>query len=212
MFIRDNYLFLQGEWLCLNCQTQRALSGNLGDMGQIPTPLPTSETESAALPKALTIKISEVGQATETHEPAVIKPKNEIQIVTSKVEPVEAVAAPSAFIQSTLIETADKTDEMKSTPAEPTVTQEKLTTEVPIKHVSSPEAETLQEEPETPPTDVVITSLEMKSKTVKPLVKTNDEPTQLKPLTVKASLEFKETCELTSTVMSTTMLLFFFFQ
>ncbi|XP_053356073.1 protein piccolo [Clarias gariepinus] len=189
----------EGEWLCLNCQTQRALSGNLGDMGQIPTPLPTSETESAALPKALTIKISEVGQATETHEPAVIKPKTEIQIVTSKVEPVEAVAAPSAFIQSTLIETADKTDEMKSTPAEPTVTQEKLTTEVPIKHVSFPEAETLQEEPETPPTDVVITSLEMKSKTVQPLVKTNDEPTQLKPLTVKASLEFKETCELTST-------------
>ncbi|KAF5889260.1 protein piccolo-like isoform X1, partial [Clarias magur] len=115
-----------GEWLCLNCQTLRALSGNLGDMGQIPTPLPTSATESAALPKAQAIKISEVGQATEIHEPAVIEPKNEIQIMTSKVEPVEAVAVPPASIQSTLIEAAEKTDEMKMIPAEPTFTQEKL--------------------------------------------------------------------------------------
>uniref|UniRef100_A0A8K9UN79 Piccolo presynaptic cytomatrix protein n=1 Tax=Oncorhynchus mykiss TaxID=8022 RepID=A0A8K9UN79_ONCMY len=50
---------LCGEWLCLNCQTQRALSGQLGDMGKMaqsqpikiqaqPTPLPvvpTTKTE-----------------------------------------------------------------------------------------------------------------------------------------------------------------------
>lgn len=31
-------LFLQKEWLCLNCQTQRALSGQLGDMPPPPSP------------------------------------------------------------------------------------------------------------------------------------------------------------------------------
>lgn len=29
-------VFLQAEWLCLNCQTQRAITGQLGDMGKIP--------------------------------------------------------------------------------------------------------------------------------------------------------------------------------
>ncbi|XP_069048688.1 protein piccolo isoform X4 [Lepisosteus oculatus] len=30
------------EWLCLNCQTQRALAGQLGDMGKMPPPVPMS--------------------------------------------------------------------------------------------------------------------------------------------------------------------------
>ncbi|MBN3322862.1 PCLO protein, partial [Atractosteus spatula] len=30
------------EWLCLNCQTQRALAGQLGDMGKMPPPVPVS--------------------------------------------------------------------------------------------------------------------------------------------------------------------------
>ncbi len=32
--------FFQAEWLCLNCQTQRALVGQLGDMGKIPISSP----------------------------------------------------------------------------------------------------------------------------------------------------------------------------
>uniref|UniRef100_A0A8C1IRR7 Piccolo presynaptic cytomatrix protein b n=1 Tax=Cyprinus carpio TaxID=7962 RepID=A0A8C1IRR7_CYPCA len=34
--------FLQAEWLCLICQTQRALAGQLGDMGKIPISSPVS--------------------------------------------------------------------------------------------------------------------------------------------------------------------------
>ncbi|MCJ8733170.1 hypothetical protein PDJAM_G00220090 [Pangasius djambal] len=191
----------EGEWLCLNCQTQRALSGNLGDMGQIPRPLPMSGTESAALPKAQTIKVSEGGQAIETPVPTVLKPTTEEKIVASKV------AAPPASkhtTDDTLIEAADKTDELKCIPPEPTVREEKLTTEELIQHVSSQEAEVLQKESETPSTEAVITKLELKSEIIQPMVGKRDEPTQaidspniMKPPTVEASLELKETCELT---------------
>lgn len=197
-YIHDRYLFIQGEWLCLNCQTQRALSGNLGDIGQIHRSLPTTGTKSAALPKAQSIKISEGGQATEISGPAVLKLTPEEQILASKVLPVES------------IEAADKTDELKCIPPEPTVREEKLTTEELIQHVSSQEAKILQIESETPPTESVITTHELKSEIVQPTVRTKDEPTQamdspniMKPPTVEASFEFKEACELTSMVMYT---------
>lgn len=53
-----NYILLfvwsQNEWLCLNCQTQRALLGQLGDSGKMPQPSPTSakpETKTTLVTK-----------------------------------------------------------------------------------------------------------------------------------------------------------------
>ncbi|XP_064175591.1 protein piccolo-like [Anguilla rostrata] len=42
------------EWLCLNCQTQRALAGQLGDMGSMPPPMPvpTKPPPAAGTPKS----------------------------------------------------------------------------------------------------------------------------------------------------------------
>lgn len=203
--LNDCSLFIQGEWLCLNCQTQRALSGNLGDMGQIPRPLSTSVTESAALPNKQTSKISDDVQGIETPEYTVLKPTGEEQIAVSNVQPVESVAAAPASIETTdntSIKAADKTDKWKPVLQESTVRQEKLTTE--IAHT----AEMLQIQSEIPPTEAVFTTFKLKSEIVQQMVSTKDEPTQavdspniIKPPTVEASLEFKETLELTSMVM-----------
>ncbi|KAK1169100.1 protein piccolo [Acipenser oxyrinchus oxyrinchus] len=40
------------EWLCLNCQTQRALAGQLGDMGKMTPPMPVSVKPAAKQPPA----------------------------------------------------------------------------------------------------------------------------------------------------------------
>ncbi|KAF4072006.1 hypothetical protein AMELA_G00269390, partial [Ameiurus melas] len=194
----------EGEWLCLHCQTQRALSVNLGDMGQIPRPFSTSGTESAGLHKDQSIKISEGVQVTETPQPTVLKPNTEEQIVASKIQSLESVATPPASIQTTdttPIEASDKTDALKCIPTEPTVREEKLTTEELIQHVSSQEAAAIQIESETPPTEVVITTLELKSEIAQPMIRTKAEvdfPKIMQPPTVAASMEFTETCELTT--------------
>lgn len=207
MVLTSCYLFKQGEWLCLNCQTQRALSGSLGDIEQIPRPLATSGTESAALPKDQTIKISDKVQATENPDP-VPKPTTEEQKVPSNVQPVESISAPSASIlttDDTPIRAADKSDVLKFVPPETTVRKEKLSTEIVLQHVSSQEVETLQIESETTPTEAVITTL---SEIVQSTVKPNNETTQaidslneMKPSTVEVSFEFEESCKLTSMVM-----------
>jgi len=39
----------KAEWLCLNCQTQRAIAGQLGDMGKISIPGPVSTKDKPTL-------------------------------------------------------------------------------------------------------------------------------------------------------------------
>ncbi|KAI5623839.1 protein piccolo isoform X5 [Silurus asotus] len=131
----------EGEWLCLKCQTQRALSGKLGDMGDLPRPLPTSGAESAVLPTAQTIKGSQVVQGSETPVPVVLKPASKEQIVVSKVHPVESIAAPPASVQSTestANKAADKTDELKCPSQELTVKEENLTLDEPLQIAEIP--------------------------------------------------------------------------
>lgn len=183
-------------------------------MGPSSTPLPTSGTESAALPKIQAIEISEDGQASETPGPTVLKSTTEEQIVASNVPPVESLTAPPASsktTEETCLEAADKTNELKWIPPEPTVREEMRTTEELIEHVSSQEVEMLRIESETPPTETVMTEPALKSEIVQPLVRAQYEPRQaidspdiIKPPTVEATLEYKETCELTSMVMYTT--------
>ena len=64
------YLQIQ-EWLCLNCQTQRAISGQLGDMGKMP---PTQ-----AGPKALPLPVPAEQPFQETATPAPVKVKKKEQ-------------------------------------------------------------------------------------------------------------------------------------
>lgn len=45
------YVFLQAEWLCLNCQTQRAIAGQLGDMGKISISDPAIKDKPTVTPK-----------------------------------------------------------------------------------------------------------------------------------------------------------------
>ncbi|KAM6416382.1 protein piccolo isoform 7-T7 [Pluvialis apricaria] len=70
------------EWLCLNCQTQRAMSGQLGDMGKVPLPK-TGPSQPASKPPASPQKqpvpaVSHSPQKTSTPPtPAAAKPKEE---------------------------------------------------------------------------------------------------------------------------------------
>lgn len=64
------YLQIQ-EWLCLNCQTQRAISGQLGDMGKMP---PTQ-----AGPKASPMPVPTEQPFQETAVPAPVKVKKKEQ-------------------------------------------------------------------------------------------------------------------------------------
>ena len=64
------YLQIQ-EWLCLNCQTQRAISGQLGDMGKMP---PTQ-----AGPKASPMPVPAEQPFQETATPAPVKVKKKEQ-------------------------------------------------------------------------------------------------------------------------------------
>ncbi|XP_010130833.1 PREDICTED: protein piccolo, partial [Buceros rhinoceros silvestris] len=71
------------EWLCLNCQTQRAMSGQLGDMGKVPLPK-TSPSQPVSKPPASPQKqpmpaVSHSPQKTSTPPTpaAAAKPKEE---------------------------------------------------------------------------------------------------------------------------------------
>ncbi|XP_068526047.1 protein piccolo isoform X5 [Anas acuta] len=70
------------EWLCLNCQTQRAMSGQLGDMGKVPLPKP-GPSQPVSKPPATPQKqpvpaVSHSPQKTSTPPtPAAAKPKEE---------------------------------------------------------------------------------------------------------------------------------------
>ncbi|KAF2979483.1 hypothetical protein EK904_014752, partial [Melospiza melodia maxima] len=70
------------EWLCLNCQTQRAMSGQLGDMGKVPL-LKTGPSQPTSKPAASPQKrpvpaVSHSPQKSSTPPtPAAAKPKEE---------------------------------------------------------------------------------------------------------------------------------------
>lgn len=72
------YLQVQ-EWLCLNCQTQRAMSGQLGDIGKTP-PTPSG-------PKSSPMPISTEQPSQKTEMPIQVKVKKE-QEVKREVEKI----------------------------------------------------------------------------------------------------------------------------
>ncbi|XP_059510791.1 protein piccolo, partial [Stegostoma tigrinum] len=79
------------EWLCLTCQTQRALSGQLGDLGKMPPPLPISSKPKQTVPAQSGPKQSQkdpssTGSSKSSAEPPTIPQPKETQ--PEKVSPM----------------------------------------------------------------------------------------------------------------------------
>ncbi|XP_035520783.1 protein piccolo-like [Morone saxatilis] len=98
------------EWLCLNCQTQRALLGQLGDSGKIPQPSPVSakpETQSnqatqKAEPKTAPTKAELIPMATESQPSPV--PIKAVPTAKAKMEPTSVKMGTTATAASAQIE------------------------------------------------------------------------------------------------------------
>ncbi|KAG9331824.1 hypothetical protein JZ751_016931, partial [Albula glossodonta] len=79
------------EWLCLNCQTQRALAGQLGDMGMMPPPMPAPpKTQPSPAKQPITQATKPVAAAAAPPKPAPDQPKKD----QAKAPPIDAAPAP----------------------------------------------------------------------------------------------------------------------
>ncbi|MFT7814925.1 protein piccolo-like isoform X1 [Arapaima gigas] len=67
----------ENEWLCLSCQTQRALAGQLGDMGSMPPPSPVPikpSSQQPVSPKGQPISVSQPATQPKSPEPSPPRP------------------------------------------------------------------------------------------------------------------------------------------
>ncbi|KAI1905481.1 hypothetical protein AGOR_G00016640 [Albula goreensis] len=81
----------ESEWLCLNCQTQRALAGQLGDMGMMPPPMPAPpKTQPSPAKQPITQATKPVAAAAAPPKPAPDQPKKD----QARAPPVDAAPAP----------------------------------------------------------------------------------------------------------------------
>ncbi|RXM30054.1 Protein piccolo [Acipenser ruthenus] len=74
------------EWLCLNCQTQRALTGQLGDMGKMTPPMPVSVKPAAKQPPGPKIQPGPTEQPPTQKSTEVITEPTPIQVQQKKEE------------------------------------------------------------------------------------------------------------------------------
>uniref|UniRef100_A0A8C7I5I2 Protein piccolo n=1 Tax=Oncorhynchus kisutch TaxID=8019 RepID=A0A8C7I5I2_ONCKI len=144
------------EWLCLNCQTQRALSGQLGDMPpppspvkkQLPTPTPTppaSPKEAEPIPPA------------QVEEKPVEKEAEPIQPVQVEEKPVEKEAEPIPPAQ-----VEEKPVEKEAEPIQPVQVEEK-----PVEKEAEP----------IPPAQVVEKPVEKEAEPIQP-VQVEEKPVE----------------------------------
>lgn len=75
-------IVLQNEWLCLNCQTQRALSGQLGDMPPPPSP---SKTPAKSQPTPPSSPARTVSSTPSTPAPTVTASPSKVLVRTPSV-------------------------------------------------------------------------------------------------------------------------------
>uniref|UniRef100_A0A8C8HNB3 Protein piccolo n=1 Tax=Oncorhynchus tshawytscha TaxID=74940 RepID=A0A8C8HNB3_ONCTS len=117
------------EWLCLNCQTQRALSGQLGDMGMMAQPqLTMTGAQPTPEPVATSTRTEPLfPAATTTEDPAVppmsepIPPTLTPALAQKELEPtVKAMTAPAPLptTVATAIAVTPATVKAKAQPAE----------------------------------------------------------------------------------------------
>jgi len=96
----------QKEWLCLNCQTQRALSGQLGDSGKIPTPTPVPAKPEIQTTPA--IKMEEPKTAPTKVEPTIGATEPQITMATIPSTLSELDTTPMATTAKVSIAAAEK--------------------------------------------------------------------------------------------------------
>lgn len=96
------------EWLCLNCQTQRAISGQLGDIGKMP-PMQSG-------PKASSISVPIEPLSQKTAMPAQVKVKKkeqEVKTEAEKITPEKVKETPSIEKIPPKVTTDQKQEESK---------------------------------------------------------------------------------------------------
>lgn len=96
------YVSTQKEWLCLNCQTQRALRGQLEDSGKMTQPSPASAKPETHVTPA--VKKPESKTIPVTAEAAPAAPKSQPAPATTKAVP-NTGSTPKANMESTLVMT-----------------------------------------------------------------------------------------------------------
>jgi len=87
------FLLLQKEWLCLNCQTQRALSGQLGDMPPPPSPSKLPAKHEPTPPSSPAHAVSSLPSSpapTATPAKGLTRMPSITQALDDKSEPVSA--------------------------------------------------------------------------------------------------------------------------
>ncbi|XP_051857526.1 protein piccolo isoform X2 [Antechinus flavipes] len=100
------------EWLCLNCQTQRAISGQLGDMGKVPPSIPPISSEIVQKPSAVPQPpVTEEISPTISPMPAQVIEKKKEQEAQKEDEKVKEI--PSLEKKPPLISTDEKHEESK---------------------------------------------------------------------------------------------------
>uniref|UniRef100_A0A674AZ21 Protein piccolo n=1 Tax=Salmo trutta TaxID=8032 RepID=A0A674AZ21_SALTR len=110
------------EWLCLNCQTQRALSGQLGDIPPPPSPAKPVEKEAEPIPPAQVEEKLVEKEAEAIHEAQVEEKEAEpIQPAQVEEKPVEKEAEPIPPAQ-----VEEKPVEKEAEPIPPAQVEEKL--------------------------------------------------------------------------------------
>lgn len=137
-------IVLQKEWLCLNCQTQRALSGQLGDLPPSPSPskipaksqptAPVSSTPSppaptvTASPTKVLIRTSSVTQAPadkSEHDSVTADAKHVVESAAVKQDEEVAVVESTQVVpepnKDQTLDTAYENTTVKTTPSEQTV-------------------------------------------------------------------------------------------
>ncbi|XP_014643707.1 PREDICTED: protein piccolo [Ceratotherium simum simum] len=108
------------EWLCLNCQTQRAISGQLGDVGKMPP------TQSG--PKASPVPVPTEQPSQKTALPAQVKVKKkeqEVKTEAEKITPEKVQETPSIEKIPLRVTTDQKQEESKLEKDKTSAPQEK---------------------------------------------------------------------------------------
>ncbi|XP_038667918.1 protein piccolo isoform X4 [Scyliorhinus canicula] len=116
------------EWLCLTCQTQRALSGQLGNLGKMPPSLPISSKPKQAVPAQSAPK-----QQSQKGPPSAgpSKPAAAQPTVPQLKGPQQQKASP----QTTALKEAEKKEMADKLPAKPLETPTSVKQEKPLDQV-----------------------------------------------------------------------------
>uniref|UniRef100_A0A3B4FIG6 Protein piccolo-like n=1 Tax=Pundamilia nyererei TaxID=303518 RepID=A0A3B4FIG6_9CICH len=141
------------EWLCLNCQTQRALSGQLGDSGKMPQPSPPpAKSETQATPVTTKAEPKTTSTKSETRPGPTKSQPTPVPVETAPtVSTIKANVESTSLKMETTLTAASTHIELETTPL-PTkeeVLKQRLTEVTPTIDVLDTDATKKEEVPKT---------------------------------------------------------------